>query len=401
MSDLPPIRFGGGSSADTDALLPLLKGLSLQGLSPFPQQKEASAFPALPPLPPLPPLPLQQGGVGLLPLPVEEEEVEEKNELHRIVGPESLKLQFNELEKELLMDYPEILFKLLRPDQKQTVYTPEVKRVTDAKEDGDFDKFGGIPSVDEDFEWPVCEGCKRPLQFFFQLTDPRTGRTYQLFSCVTPDCPLIHDAGSYLIRYIDYEDGKATNMTDALQRAKILTYAYSYKEDDKAYHHGWLGTKYCDLAPGAVYPELKPHSMGKAAETKECRPFQCFRVIRWVPREEIAITKDELVAFLRQHNLVAKDTLEQAVKEEREFKEKYGRGRMSAEDFVHDYYGDVYHDMKVHGEVIFGGSGESAQGEDYSRYALHFTNTDYLPYMWGDSGYAHVSDFGELAWDCY
>lgn len=41
--------------------------------------------------------------------------------------------------------------------------------------------------------------------------------------------------------------------------------------------------------------------------------------------------------------------------------------------------------------IKFGGKPPSCQGYDYPNSIFHFADTYYLPYMWGDGGYAHIS----------
>ena len=61
-------------------------------------------------------------------------------------------------------------------------------------------KFGGLPHLRPDEEWPVCGNCKRPMQLFLQLcgaelppeveATPGSSRILQLFYCtsVKPHC---------------------------------------------------------------------------------------------------------------------------------------------------------------------------------------------------------------------
>src|SRR5579871_2586157 len=79
-------------------------------------------------------------------------------------------------------------------------YWPTVERVRSVENDGNFDKFGGMPSFEKNqkINWPRCKTCDTPLQFFFQLTDPFKQKTFQVFNCLED----LHDTR---ISYIDYK----------------------------------------------------------------------------------------------------------------------------------------------------------------------------------------------------
>lgn len=52
--------------------------------------------------------------------------------------------------------------------------------------------------------------------------------------------------------------------------------------------------------------------------------------------------------------------------------------------------------------VKIGGTPMSTQSSDYVEHYdfLQITETEYLPYQWGDCGIAHISDNCKFIWDC-
>jgi len=241
------------------------------------------------------------------------------------------------------------------PEFKTQVWSPEVTRITSPEEDGDFDKFGGIPSVEKDFKLPSCKECKGPLQFFFQLTDPRTkeiSEAYQLFVCMK-------NCGEHtcLARKVDYKTYSVKNFPSP---EPYLKHAYSYKEEGKEYYENWLNSKYGQI------------------------PFQCFRVVKWNSSTEL-IGKDLLVENYA-------DLLEGSCDDPDE----------KAHRFVYLLHEKSAPSTPFAGlnAVKFGGDGESCQGISYHDCDLHFADTEYLPYMWGDAGYAHLGIELRVRSDC-
>jgi len=142
-------------------------------------------------------------------------------------------------------------------------FEPAVERVQDPDLDGDFDKFGGLPSVAPAFVWPMCGHCGHEMQFFFQLTCPG-GQTFQVFQCITgsgrPDAEALSfgcECNNSALYYVDYATHSIVNV-GATQRVRIRAGAYDYPESDREQYSGWLNNRY--LAS---------------------RPYQCFRVTNW------------------------------------------------------------------------------------------------------------------------
>lgn len=150
----------------------------------------------------------------------------------------------------------------------EEAFEPAVERVQDPDQDGDFDKFGGLPSVAPAFVWPVCGSCALEMQFFFQLTRPG-GQTFQMFQCITgsgrPDEGALSigcKCNNSALYYIDYATHSIANV-GATQRAQICAGAYDYSESDHEQYGAWLNNSY--LAS---------------------RPYQCFRVTNWLSAAE-------------------------------------------------------------------------------------------------------------------
>ncbi len=265
---------------------------------------------------------------------------------------------------------------------KATVYTPELKRITDVKEDGDFDKFGGMPSVEPGFVYPVCKGCKHPLQFFFQLTSPITGVTMQMFHCIhSRICDASTDDQPYL-RCISYAVARAAHL-DAGTRERFTKAAYANTDDDETYHAKWL-------------------SQGYPATT----PYQCFRVAAWVAKRELRNPESgkPSVRVLRDIFTPGKGRGPIAPTGMPSFApilplpDTCGLDGKEIESLM-DEYDQLADEVRVNG-LKWGGSGDSTQGIDYAEYALHFGDTHYLPYMWGDCGFFHISESLKVASDC-
>ncbi|CAH6418709.1 Hypothetical protein POVN_LOCUS429 [uncultured virus] len=271
---------------------------------------------------------------------------------------------------------------------KTNAYCPDVKRIIDAKEDGDFDKFGGVPSVEPDFKWPTC--CNRPMQFFFQLTNPMTGRTIQMFNCIDKGC---YGGGAFSskIRYISYDFHKMANLAEA-ERALHVKYAYA--EYEKEYYNNWLNLRY-----GYI-------------------PYACFRVMGWRTKKTFVVPSERLIDLLASSGYMlqvpkpdvkaeakaeAKPEGKVLTAEELEEAKLEAEAKQEEEEIEREnaYLSDLYYNTSAYTrELHFGGLGNSCQGVDYSKMQLHFSGDEYLPYMWGDAGDAHIGWNLKLEMDC-
>lgn len=157
----------------------------------------------------------------------------------------------------------EQLLELLPSKYKKTKYIPNFKKITKFEKDGNFDKIGGIPSIDKKYlnnkkimEWPKCGLCKNNLKFIFQISIliQKTLETsqpiinneaLQFFMCLKCDKPSQNNVSyskeeitqiykkTTLIRKIKYKNcidfrkikkhfDKSSNVE------KILKYSYDY-----------------------------------------------------------------------------------------------------------------------------------------------------------------------------
>jgi hypothetical protein len=70
---------------------------------------------------------------------------------------------------------------------------------------------------------------------------------------------------------------------------------------------------------------------------------------------------------------------------------------------LYNEYNDKYNESKYYPScgVKVGGTPQSTQGKLYSSYdLLQMSDTNYLPYGWGDCGIGHISEDCRLEWDC-
>lgn len=231
----------------------------------------------------------------------------------------------------------EDLLELIPDKYKATVYTPTVERVTCMENDGDFDKFGGIPSVEKEFKWPQCRVCGTKMTFFFQLTSPIEEMTVQMFHCLGAGqkyyCKGFDKGNASYIRYIDYKDYTVTNCTE---------------RDTTIYE-----------------------------DTSKNGAFKCYRVTAWQPQVELKNWR------------AVEQLLPDYIRRQVDW-EAWGFQSKEETKELHDDVYDLYWNHRIDG-FKFGGDGSSAQMESYPGYMLHFEKTDYLPHMWDDCGYAHIS----------
>lgn len=245
------------------------------------------------------------------------------------------------------MNFPKLL-QLASKEYKDTIYTPEVERVIAADRDGDFDKFSGLPSVEKDFQYPMC--CGRPMQFFFQLTEPwHPTIILQVFQCIEAKCP--HTPGR-LIRYIDYKTHSIANFPEGPIRAKIVEHAYSYADEPKIYMDNWQHGRYGNI------------------------PYQCHRVTKWSPHEELKPTVVEKALLSGLLN---------AAQRRIPVCNTEGKDEEPIDVVIEKFLTQT----RIHG-LKFGGSGEPLDGNDTSDYVLHFDCTPYLPYA-PHHGQVHIS----------
>lgn len=84
------------------------------------------------------------------------------------------------LASKIVVPHEKSVKEILDECQKTIGYVPSV-----AKSEADYngDKFGGYPSLEDDYPWPFCSRGD-PMTFLCQLTDPQDGgNAYQIFAC--------------------------------------------------------------------------------------------------------------------------------------------------------------------------------------------------------------------------
>jgi hypothetical protein len=286
-------------------------------------------------------------------------------------------------------------------------FFPSVERVSSSEDDGNFDKFGGIPSfyaVDlelyddnekkskEEIDWPDCYYCKKPMQFFFQLTDPFKKKTFQMFKCLGKLCNY------ETISNIDYE--KCLPISSVVLPPEISEsikkYSYNFYTDDmEQYFSNWINYRYTG---------------GEEEKNQKFRPYQCFKVSRWDQAEEL--TNLDTSFFDEKLSQGVPCFCGHKINVELEKKSDAAGDEIvdSEDDCIVDNeiqehypcYSKYFHKQMYYG-LKFGGCGPSLQTIDYSEYSsfiLHFGSEPYLPYMWGDAGTAHIDYNLELKWDC-
>jgi hypothetical protein len=319
-------------------------------------------------------------------------------------------------------------------------YIPIVNPMKDPNEDGNFDKFGGMPAIprisldeynetDHNFDeeqfleslsdycdelWPICEHCKIPKTFFFQLTDPKTLTTYQMFMCVKcnnestacvreikyDECYSINEIITGLFKESVFINGLLTQKNYPFTRSfinqchKAHICAYDHKITDEDYYR----------------QHLRDHD--KMRDHKSFEVFyRSYRVSEWQPIEESLVSVGEFLDLIYKSPLAEKLPPWICLHDDKSNKNWY---RYQFEDYVekkdaitHKLKGydcwcfcqsNLNHGIKFHGKQM------SCQGCDYSNSIFQFGDTYYLPYMWGDSGYAHIlkDEHGSLIikYDC-
>jgi len=228
----------------------------------------------------------------------------------------------------------------------ESLYLTGYKTIVKKAEDDqtNVDKFGGTPFMPVDSEWPMTED-DFPMRFWFQLTDPRDGRTVQLFMDMRCYDEYNGDEGEevkyFEVRFIDYN--ASSKIIEVPEEPEI--------DSDRS------------------IPKIKD--------------VPIYYVERYEKVKELCYFDEEKYkdAFLGS----PPDDLEDKYQEERE-KE------------LDEYCGEYC--------VKFGGFGNAAQDEteegDYNY--LQFEYSECLPYEWGRNlGIAHLDIFENgsmISWDC-
>lgn len=292
-----------------------------------------------------------------------------------------------EMKEEKLDFVPDNFDKIFEqlPDKfKAAVYTPKVQFIDNQFKDGDFDKFGGAPSVEKNFVWPMCKHCKLKLAFFFQLTPPPY---YQDQNPKNKDCALqmfncVECADTPFIRWIDYQkvedetilNQKLFHVPDSISKI-ILTYSSGYSvlnNNEKR-----------DLAAYDKQRSRMFHQNGIVERDYKCA-FPCFKVTGWNEKLELFAKTESLLDMF----------FGKPLKNEQGYRyhtsENYDRIRVFEERYC-----DLEAGLK------FGGQIQCVQGLDHDEDEfLHFQECEYMPYMWGDAGDAHICRKLDMGFCC-
>jgi hypothetical protein len=328
----------------------------------------------------------------------------------------------------------EQLKKLLPRKFIKRAYTPTVEKITNFGGDGNFDKFGGFPSFsipskfiacttasscdkkapsmtaassthhDENkvIYWPRCDICRNDMQFFFQVTSPITKQTFQMFMCLDEKCYMKFYRGNIFLQdrywYISYINYKSCIPFDQLDQYKIIDKLHSASSmnevkakpskiiyvppsklnflKENAYNSGVNQETYRRSAEikhlcAHRSPEKFYFCPPGSGEHKNC-PYQCYKVTSYQKHIEVG-DYISILTYLNKNGIAGDDedsTLLEMISETQSLSFK------------------------------FGGIGQTCQDAIDSHYHLHFGNENYLPYMWGDGGYAHISKSLNLYWNC-
>lgn len=278
---------------------------------------------------------------------------------------------------------------------KKKAYYP-ITEPCEINKDGNFDKYRGIPSIsksslstydsvlsgfeeddeeDKDYKedvkgpksskfiknykkdqlfffWPDCK-CGRDMDFLFQLTNPHDDVTYQMFMCIDQSCRNKRINDQFIYKF-DYDDN--VNIRDIIDEKVILLSQVT----------------------------------GENVLAQLISSYKCYKVNRYSSYDEINwdAVRPWLLKSVKNGKIstwICKDNCSK-------------KNENSSDFQCMCFYGCIYDN--VHGDK-FGGFGHSCQGLYYKKVIFSFSESDMIPYMWGDAGYANISKglYGELRCD--
>lgn len=249
------------------------------------------------------------------------------------------------------------------PEFVARAWTPAFEPISSLEEDGNFDKVGGYPSLypfDLSLDGErksksifVCseKKCGKPRVFQCQLTDPESGLVYQVFQCVSDDCPQ-HGDSPFAMRVISYSH---TSLVPNSGICSPSSQCYDHKNN----------------LPSSVY----------YVGTEDRGKFKAFRVAQWVPRLSI-VHMDKFEALHNGNPLIDK--------------------ACEGKDVVVDQDGNSV--MFIGESIQFGGRGMWAQtitDGDEDEFRLHLSPSFHLPIAFGDCGTMHFAPHFTSAGDMY
>jgi hypothetical protein len=257
-------------------------------------------------------------------------------------------------EKSISKDFEWLLTQV--PEEFQfEAYSPNLQKITSVQDDGNFDKFGGIPAFEGKVAWPWCEECGQDMQFFFQATHPRLNKTFQMFKC-------LNDLDHYRISCINYRNCIpfdqliSSSMTDKIKKTAYTHFEQKSGEALNVYK----------LNPSLINCSV---DQGGASQRDGSDPaiYHCYKITDYTKHIEIYSgdaedhCKDEAISSTE---------IQQIIKTERS---KYSN-------------------------FTFDGTGNSCQDgkEEIGECVIHFGTSEFLPYLWADDGDAHIDEDCEL-----
>ena len=196
-------------------------------------------------------------------------------------------------------------------------HSPKVTPIVSKEQDGNFDKFGGLPSftrihvddfnvfgqnfdeteyieiLNEEYFWPKCQYCKVFMTFFFQVTNPFKAKTYQMFMCT--QCQNENDA---CINEIDYK--KCYNFNDLINgnfEEKVfiddseITKKYEFSKEFTEQIKTMMPIAYDHKITDQEYysHNLNLNDVNRRDNKKTPRYFRSYAVSHWEETEEVDI----------------------------------------------------------------------------------------------------------------
>ncbi len=219
------------------------------------------------------------------------------------------------------------------------VYCPITKKIED--EIGIENKLGGdIPFFIEGETWPIHE--EIPMAFFCQLKDPRKNDNilYRIFIAIDND----YECENYHISKIELNQ---VNLQNQIKISKL-----EYDNDNEL------------------------NELNELNEIKELTKFPAYEITGWNVENELKDC-DSIFEIL---NIDPK-------------KSSYYYNELREKFYDNNSCG-----IKVGATPAFTQYADKKMYEKYN--FLQLTDTSILPYHWGDSGIAHITDDCELYWDC-
>lgn len=292
-----------------------------------------------------------------------------KRKAENILEVKSKKRRIVQDRLEFIPENFEQIFNDLQGELKTVTYTPKTIFIDNQFKDGDFDKFGGAPSVEKNFVWPWCKYCKTKLTFFFQLTPPEIyqknpGHAIQMFNCA--DC-----ADTPLVRWIDYQQTDDRTILDS----HCIPFPDSVVNIVLSYSSGYSilnNTSERDLAAYDKNHRQHMYHENGIVDRDYKKAMPCFKIVGWDEKLELNCDIEKLSSRFSINGEYKNFTLQIGA------------------------FFDTFCDLEA--GLKFGGQIQCAQDLDHGPDEfLHFQECSYMPYMWGDAGDAHISydlDFG-------